>query len=140
VRLVLNALPSVADMQRCIRGEGSLGNEEKQTDSIGELSSPSSFVCQVGGGVGGGVGVPFGARVAVAGVDDDTRVGEGSDAGAKEAPSGEVSPLKEALSKIDPLLYPLLEWLLSTIHGGHLHLLKEAEAIQGVSCKKQIVL
>ncbi|CAB1096092.1 unnamed protein product [Ectocarpus sp. CCAP 1310/34] len=140
VRLVLNALPSVADVQRCIRGEGSLGNEEKQNDSIGELSSPSSFGCQVGGGVGSGVGVPFGARVAVAGVDDDTKGGEGSDTGAKEAPSGEVSPLKEALSKIDPLLYPLLEWLLSTIHGGHLHLLKEAEAIEGVSCKKQFVL
>ncbi|CBJ31733.1 conserved unknown protein [Ectocarpus siliculosus] len=142
VRLVLNALPSVADMQRCIRGEGSLGNEEKKNDSIGELSSPSSFVCQVGGGggVSGGVGVPFGARVAVAGVDDDTGRGEGSDAEAKEPPSGEVSPLKEALSKIDQLLYPLLEWLLSTIHGGHLHLLKEAEAIQGVSCKKQFVL
>ncbi|CAN0444628.1 unnamed protein product, partial [Ectocarpus sp. 12 AP-2014] len=85
------------------------------------------------------VGVPFGARVAVAGVDDDTEGGEGSD-GAKEADSGEVSPLKEALSKIDPLLYPLLEWLLSTVHGGQLHLLKEAEAIQGVSCKKQFVL
>ncbi|CAM9311371.1 unnamed protein product [Ectocarpus sp. 8 AP-2014] len=143
VRLVLNALPSVAHMQRCIRGEGSLGNEEKKNDSIGEISSPSSFVCQVGGGGGGGgggVGVPYGARVAVAGVDDDTGGGEGSDAGAKEAPSGEVSPLKEALSKIDQLLYPLLEWLLSTIHGGHLHLLKDVEAIQGVSCKKQFVL
>ncbi|CAM9168896.1 unnamed protein product [Ectocarpus fasciculatus] len=141
VRLVLNTLPSVVEMQRCIRGEGSLGDEAKLNDSIGELSSPSSLVWQMGGnGDGGSVGAQCEATTAVAGVDDGRGGGEDSDAGPKESPAGEVFPLKKALSKIDPLLYPLLEWLLSTIHGGHLHLLREAEAIQGVSCKKQFVL
>ncbi|CBJ27948.1 conserved unknown protein [Ectocarpus siliculosus] len=123
VRLVLNALPSVADMQRCIRGEGSLGNEAKPKASVGGLSSPS----------------PLGSQ-AVAGVVIDKGGGEGSNAGERRSPTGEVSPLKEALSKINPLSYPLLEWLLSTAHGGQLHLLKEAEAIEGISCKNQFVL
>ncbi|CAM9604882.1 unnamed protein product [Ectocarpus sp. 4 AP-2014] len=230
VRLVLNALPSVADMQRCIRREGSLGNEAKPKASVGELSSPPLLVSQVGGGGGGvwgsaasasaaaaaaaaaaavqiaaGAGARFGVSEAVAGVGDGggdeeggdarTRVpptrevsplneafskinplaavfasaaaddradgrhearfrpteavagvnvgkggGEGSKGRERKSPTGEVSPLKEALSKINPLSYPLLEWLLSTAHGGQLRLLKEAEAIQGISCKKQFVL
>eukprot|EP00752_Nemacystus_decipiens_P012582 g11143.t1 len=161
VRLLLDKLPSVEEMQQCIaKSAGNPSSEIKATDGLGggfpspdppgaQTQAPRPNVADgavaVANAVVSASDPGAGAAVAVPGVarnpGDDSTAADGPEAdsvggaGTAREPRREDSP---ALKTTFPLVYPLLQWLLSSEHGNLKPL--RGVAFRGFSCDRQFIV
>ncbi|CAN0416965.1 unnamed protein product, partial [Ectocarpus sp. 12 AP-2014] len=165
VQQVLRALPTVADMQRCIKRKRGEGEEGKDDDTqAGETTmataTPAPPIIEdeearqrraatVANASANAAAIAIAADNAAAAAEAAAARAAASEAAAARAEargeghdatdgSGGLS-LEKALAKRNPLAYRLLRWLLSA-NRAHLRPLRECELIREIPCQKQFTL
>ncbi|CAM9719108.1 unnamed protein product [Ectocarpus sp. 4 AP-2014] len=165
VQQVLRALPTVADMQRCIKRKRGEGEEGKHDDPpAGETTMATTTptpplledeearqrrAATVANASANAAAIAIAADNAAAAAEAAAARAAASDAAAARAEarggghdatdgSGRLS-LEKALAERNPLAYRLLRWLLSA-NRAHLRPLRGRELIPEIPCQKQFTL